>query len=34
LNAGVEYEGLSLEIPAQKLYDGLPQNIPGKEFML
>jgi hypothetical protein len=33
LNAGVEYEGVSLEIPAHKLYDGLPQNIPGGEFL-
>ncbi|CAK9868046.1 unnamed protein product [Sphagnum jensenii] len=33
LNAGVKYEGLALEIPAQKLYDGLPGNIPGGEFL-
>jgi hypothetical protein len=33
LNAGVKYEGLPLEIPAEKLYDGLPQNIPGGEFI-
>jgi hypothetical protein len=33
LNAGVEYEGVSLEIPAQKVYDGLPENIPRGEFL-
>jgi hypothetical protein len=33
LNADVEYDGPSLEIPAEKLFDGLlPQNIPG-EFL-
>jgi hypothetical protein len=33
LNAGVNYDGPSLEIPAEKLFDGLPQNIPGGEFL-
>jgi len=33
LNTGVEYEGLPLEIPAEKLFDGLPENIPGGEFL-
>jgi hypothetical protein len=33
LNPGVKYEGLPLEIPAEKLYDGLPENIPGGEFL-
>jgi hypothetical protein len=33
LNADVEYDGPSLEIPAEKLFDGLPQNIPGGEFL-
>ncbi len=34
LNAGVNYDGPSLEIPAEKLFDGLPQNIPGGELLL
>jgi hypothetical protein len=33
LNADIEYDGPSLEIPAEKLFDGLPQNIPGGEFL-
>jgi len=33
LNADVEYDGPSLEIPAEKLFDGLPQNIPGGKFL-
>jgi len=33
LNAGVEYESLPLEIPAEKLFDGLPENIPRGEFL-
>jgi hypothetical protein len=33
LNAGVNYDGPSLEIPAKKLFDGLPQNIPGGELL-
>jgi hypothetical protein len=33
LNAGVQYEGLSLEIPAEKIFDVLPQNIPRGEFL-
>jgi hypothetical protein len=33
LNAGVKYEGLPLEIPAQKFYDGLSGNIPRGEFL-
>jgi len=33
LNAGVEYEGLPLEIPAEKLFDSLPENIPRGEFL-
>jgi hypothetical protein len=33
LNAGVKYEDLPLEIPAHKLYDGLPGNIPRGEFL-
>jgi hypothetical protein len=33
LNAGVKYEGLPLEIPAEKLYDDLHENIPGGEFL-
>ncbi|CAM6033322.1 unnamed protein product [Sphagnum compactum] len=33
LNADVEYDGPSLEIPAEKLFDGMPQNIPGGEFL-
>jgi hypothetical protein len=34
LNADVEYDGPSLEIPAEKLFDRLPQNIPGGEFLI
>ncbi|CAM6021488.1 unnamed protein product [Sphagnum balticum] len=34
LNADVEYDGPSLEIPAEKLFDGPPQIIPGGEFLL
>ncbi|CAK9275573.1 unnamed protein product [Sphagnum jensenii] len=34
LNADVEYDGPSLEIPAAKLFDGLPGTIPGGEFLL
>ncbi|CAN5958585.1 unnamed protein product [Sphagnum jensenii] len=26
-------EGLPFEIPGEKLYDGLPENIPGGEFL-
>ncbi len=33
LNAEVEYDGPSLEISAEKLFDGLPQNIPGGKFL-
>ncbi len=33
LNADVKYAGPPLEIPAEKLFDGLPQNIPGGEFL-
>ncbi|CAK9857021.1 unnamed protein product [Sphagnum jensenii] len=33
LNADVEYDGPSLEIPAEKLFDGPPQNIHGGEFL-
>jgi hypothetical protein len=33
LNADVEYDGPSLEIPAEKLFDILPQNIPGGKFL-
>jgi hypothetical protein len=33
LNAGVKYDGPSLEIPAKKLFDSLPQNIPRGEFL-
>ncbi|CAK9857022.1 unnamed protein product [Sphagnum jensenii] len=33
LNAAVEYDGPSLEIPAEKLFDGPPRNIPGGEFL-
>jgi hypothetical protein len=33
LNAGVDYAGPPLEIPADKLFDGLPPNIPGGEFL-
>jgi hypothetical protein len=34
LNADVEYDGPSLEIPAEKLFDSLPQNIHGGEFLI
>jgi len=34
LNADVEYDGPSLEIPAAKLFDGLPGTIPGREFLV
>jgi len=33
LNAGVTYVGLSFEIPAQKVFDNLPENIPRGEFL-
>jgi hypothetical protein len=33
LNADVEYDGPPLEIPAEKLFDGLLENIPGGEFL-
>jgi hypothetical protein len=33
LNVDVEYDGPSLEIPAEKLFDGLLQNIPGGVFL-
>jgi hypothetical protein len=33
LNTDVEYDGPSLEIPAEKVFDGPPQNIPGGEFL-
>jgi hypothetical protein len=33
LNVGVEYEGFPLEIPGEKLFDGLPENIPRGEFL-
>jgi len=33
LNVAVKYAGPSLEIPAEKLFDGLPQNIAGGEFL-
>jgi hypothetical protein len=33
LNAAVKYAGPSLEIPAEKLFDDLPLNIPGGEFL-
>jgi hypothetical protein len=33
LNAGVEYVGPPLKIPAEKLFDSLPENIPGGEFL-
>ncbi len=33
LNADVEYDGPSLVILVEKLFDGLPQNIPGGEFL-
>jgi hypothetical protein len=33
LNAGVKYAGPPLRIPAEKVFDGPPQNIPGGEFL-
>jgi hypothetical protein len=33
LNAAVKYAGPSFEIPAEKLFDGLPQNIARGEFL-
>jgi hypothetical protein len=33
LNTDVEYDGPSLEIPVEKLFDSLPQNIPRGEFL-
>ncbi|CAK9875459.1 unnamed protein product [Sphagnum jensenii] len=33
LNAGVDYAGPPLQIPAEKLFDSPPQNIPGGEFL-
>jgi len=33
LNADVKYAGPPVEIPAEKLFDGPPQNIPGGEFL-
>jgi hypothetical protein len=33
LNAGVTYVGLPFEIPAQKVFDNLPENIPRGEFL-
>jgi hypothetical protein len=33
LNANVQYDGPSLEIPTEKLFDVLPENIPGGEFL-
>ncbi|CAK9190315.1 unnamed protein product [Sphagnum troendelagicum] len=33
LNAGVDYADPPLEIPAEKLFDGLPQNLSGGEFL-
>jgi hypothetical protein len=33
LNVDVKYAGPSLEIPAEKLFDGPPQNIRGGEFL-
>jgi hypothetical protein len=33
LNTAVEYDGLPLEIPAEKLFDVLPENIPRGEFL-
>jgi len=33
LNADVQYDGPPLEIPAEKLFDVLPANIPGGEFL-
>ncbi|CAM6021489.1 unnamed protein product [Sphagnum balticum] len=33
LNAGVKYASPPLRIPAEKVFDGPPQNIPGGEFL-
>jgi hypothetical protein len=33
LNAGVKYAGPPLWIPTEKVFDGPPQNIPGREFL-
>jgi hypothetical protein len=33
LNADVDYDGPSLVIPAEKVFDIVPQNIPGEEFL-
>jgi hypothetical protein len=33
LNVDVDYDGPPLVIPAEKVYDVLPQNIPGGEFL-
>ncbi|CAK9219386.1 unnamed protein product [Sphagnum troendelagicum] len=33
LNAGVTYVGLPFEIPAQKVFDDMPENIPRGEFL-
>jgi hypothetical protein len=33
LNADVDYDGPSLVIPAEKVFDVVPQNIPGEEFL-
>jgi hypothetical protein len=33
LNADVEYDDPPLAIPPEKLFDGLPENIPGGEFL-
>jgi hypothetical protein len=33
LNADFKYNGPALEIPAEKLFDGLPQNIPQGEYL-
>jgi hypothetical protein len=33
LNACVDCVGPPLEIPAEKLFDDLPQNLPGGEFL-
>jgi hypothetical protein len=33
LNADVDYDGPSLVIPAEKVFDIVPQNIPGQEFL-
>jgi hypothetical protein len=33
LNADVDYDGPPLVIPAEKVFDVVPQNIPGEEFL-